>query len=83
MPLPLSDQIPRDALVHDLAIVLAGSLHPSAEIGPRPGDAAARRMRDVLGILDRETAKGIEARLRSVLADDATPVTAPVGDQQR
>ena len=65
----MSDQIPRDALIHDLAIVLAGSLHPSAQIGPAPR-LAARRMQDVLGIPDGEPVKGIEKRLCAVLVDN-------------
>jgi len=72
----MSDQVPRDALIHDLAIVLAGALHPSAELGPAPR-LAARRMQDVLGIADGETVKGIEKRLNAVLVDGMTPVTEP------
>lgn len=69
----MSDQTPRDALIHDLAIVLAGSLHPSAEIGPAPR-LAARRMRDVLGIADGSPVRGIEALLRTILAEGSPAI---------
>ena len=59
------------ALIHDLAIVLAGSLHPSAQIGPAPR-LAARRMQDVLGIADGETVKSIEVKLSTALSPDST-----------
>lgn len=79
----MSDRIPRDALIHDLAIVLAGSLHPAAQIGPAPR-LAARRMQDVLRIPDGALVSDIKARLRAVLVDDAAPVAAsPRGDRKR
>lgn len=62
--------IPREPLIHDLAIVLAGVLHPSAQVGPAPR-LAARRMRDVLGIPDGTPVKDIESRLRAVLARES------------
>lgn len=65
------DQVPRDALIRDLSIVLAGALHPSAKIGPGPR-LAARRMQDVLSIPDGAPRSAVEGRLRAVLADDAT-----------
>jgi hypothetical protein len=61
------------ALIHDLAIVLAGSLHPQAKIGPAPR-LAARRVQDVLGIEDGETVKSIEARIREALAGEPVAV---------
>jgi len=64
-----AEQLPRKALIHDLAIVLAGSLHPSAEIGPAPR-LAAGRLRDVLGVTDGETVKSIERHLRSAFGED-------------
>ncbi len=67
----MTGQVPRDALIRDLSIVLAGALHPSAKIGPGPR-LAARRMQDVLGIPGEATRSAVEARLRAVLADDAT-----------
>ena len=65
-------EIRTGALIHDLAILLAGSLHPSAKIGPAPR-LAARRMQDVLGIEDGETVKSIERRLASVLNENTSP----------
>lgn len=62
----MNTQIPRDALIRDLSIVLAGALHPSAETGP--GRVAARRMQDVLGIPDGALPSDVEKRLREVLA---------------
>jgi|HubBroStandDraft_1064217.scaffolds.fasta_scaffold357030_2 hypothetical protein len=56
-----------DALIHDLAIVLRGVLHPSVEIGP-PARLASRRLADVLGIEDGEMVRDVETRLRSALA---------------
>lgn len=66
----MSTQIPAEPLIHDLAIVLRGALHPSAQLGPA-ARLAARRMQDVLGITDGEMTKDVERRLRSVLAADA------------
>jgi hypothetical protein len=71
-PVTPETAIVRNALIHDLAIMLAGSLHPSAEIGPAPR-LAARRMQDVLGIEDGETVRRIEARLRSALGSEDEP----------
>lgn len=70
---PVSNEIHREALIHDLAIVLAGSLHPSAKIGPAPR-LAARRIQDVFDIEDRAPVRVIEARIGEAL--DAEPVTA-------
>ncbi len=61
------NDIPRDPLIRDLSIVLAGALDPSAVIGPGPR-LAARRMRDVLGLEDGAPRREFEARLREVLA---------------
>jgi hypothetical protein len=63
----MDDRISRDALIHDLAIVLRGVLHPGAEVGP-PARLASRRLRDVLGIKDGDMTKDVEALLRSALA---------------
>lgn len=63
----MSAPMRRDALIHDLAIVLAGSLHPDAQIGPAPR-LAARRLRDVLGITDGERAAVIESMISKALA---------------
>jgi hypothetical protein len=60
-------QVPRDTLIRDLSIVLAGSLHPSAEIPPG-ARLVARRVRDVLEIPDGALAKDVEWRLREALA---------------
>ena len=73
----MNDEIRRDALIHDLSIVLAGSLHPSAKIGPAPR-LAARRIQDVLGIADGETARIIEAHIREAFGiGAATKVSRP------
>jgi hypothetical protein len=55
-----------EALIHDLAIVLGGCLHPSAGLGPAPR-LAANRIRDVLGITPGELTAGIEDRLTAAL----------------
>ena len=62
----MSDTIRREALIHDLAIVLAGSLHPGAKIGPAPR-LAARRMQDVLGIADGAPVGTIEPLIAAAL----------------
>ena len=54
------------ALIHDLAIILRGSLHPSAQIGPSPR-LAAHRVRDVLGITESELTAGVEVKLLRAL----------------
>jgi hypothetical protein len=64
VPVPGGSEIPRLPLIHDLAIVLRGVLHPDAQVGP-PTRLASRRLKDVLGIEDGEMAKGVEARLRA------------------
>ncbi|HEY2086717.1 MAG TPA: hypothetical protein VGH54_11935 [Mycobacterium sp.] len=71
----MSGQIPRDALIHDLAIVLSGALRESAKTGTG-AHLAARRMQDVLGIEDGEPVKAVEARLRGVLAAEPAVLTA-------
>ena len=63
----MSKQIQPEAMIHDLAIVLAGSLHPSAEIGPAPR-LAAHRLRDVLGIEDGAPVRIIEPLIAAALA---------------
>ena len=63
----MSTEIVTGALIHDLAIVLRGSLHPSAEIGPAPR-LAARRIQDVFGLVGGETSMVMERHLRAALA---------------
>lgn len=65
----MSGEVPRDALIRDLAIVLAGALDHRSQILPGP-HLAARRMQDVLGFPDRTLPSKIEALLRGVLVDD-------------
>ena len=65
----MSGPIIQAALIHDLAIVLGGALHPSAQIGPAPRMAASR-IRDVLGITPGELTAGIEDRLSAALGAD-------------
>ncbi len=48
----MSETIRTEALIHDLAIILNGCLHPSAQIGPS-ARFAANRVRDALGITPR------------------------------
>lgn len=55
-----------DAVVHDLAIVLLGALHPSATIGPAPR-LAAERLADVLGVKTGDVTREVEPRLRAAL----------------
>jgi hypothetical protein len=55
-----------EALIHDLAIILGGCLHPSAQVGPGPR-LAANRIRDVLGITPGELTAGIEDKLAALL----------------
>ncbi len=62
-----------EALIDDLAIVLAGSLHPSAEIGPAPR-LAAHRLRDVLGIEDGAPVRTIEPLIAAALGGEPAPV---------
>lgn len=62
----MSTPAQREALIHDLAIVLKGCLHPSAQIGPAPR-LAADRIRDVFGITPGELTAGIEDRLTAAL----------------
>jgi hypothetical protein len=76
----MSGQIPRDALIHDLAIVLSGALRESAKTGTGP-HLAARRMQDVLGIMDGEPVRAVEARLRGVLAPEDESA-APVSEER-
>jgi hypothetical protein len=72
----MSNPIRQEALIHDLAIVLAGSLHPSAEIGPAPR-LAAHRIRDVLGIGDGAPVRIIEPLIAAALADPAATRADP------
>ena len=62
----MSGEIRTEALIHDLAIVLRGCLHPSAMIGPAPR-LAASRIRDVLRITPGELTAGIEDRFADAL----------------
>jgi hypothetical protein len=55
-----------EALIHDLAIVLGGCLHPSAQIGPAPR-LAADRISDALGITPGDLVADIENRLTAAL----------------
>lgn len=55
-----------EALIHDLAIVLTGSLHPSALIGPSPR-LAAQRVADVLGIGEGEMTHSVEHKISQAL----------------
>lgn len=64
----MSGPIRTEALIHDLAIVLRGCLHESAEVG-LPGRLAANRISDVLGITPGELTAGIEDRLAAALAE--------------
>ncbi len=59
-------EIVKSALIHDLSIVLSGSLHPNAQIGPAPR-MAAKRIRDVLGITPGELTADIEDRISAAL----------------
>lgn len=60
----VSEALPRAPLVHDLAIVLRGVLHPDAQVGP-PARLASRRLAEVLGIADGEVNTwNVQARLR-------------------
>jgi hypothetical protein len=59
----------RDILIHDLSIVLAGALHPSAELGPAP-HLAAQRLYEGLGLADGPRASDVEARLRELLGSE-------------
>jgi hypothetical protein len=57
--------LPHAPLIHDLAIVLRGVLHPGAAVGP-PARLASRRLADVLGIADGEANSwNVQARLRA------------------
>lgn len=59
-----------EALIRDLATVLAGASQPHAVIGT-PARLALRRMQDVLGWADGESRKGIGERLAAALAPGA------------
>jgi hypothetical protein len=65
----MTDQISREPLIHDLAIILRGVLHPGVEVGP-PARLASRRLKDVLGIKDGDMTRDVEALLRSALASE-------------
>ena len=68
------ENLPRQPLIHDLAIVLAGALHPGAQLTPG-ARLVASRLRDVLGVDDGDPlygreltgAKDIEAKLSAAL----------------
>ena len=68
------EQFLRQPLIHDLSIVLAGALHPGAQLTPG-ARLVASRLRDVLGIGDGDPlygreltgAKDIEAKLSAAL----------------
>ena len=62
-------EINPSGLIHDLAIVLAGALHPTAELGPAPL-RAAHRIKDALAIGDGELTVGIEDRLANALGGE-------------
>lgn len=69
----MTERLPADALIHDLAIVLRGVLYPGVEVGP-PARLASRRLRDVLGIEGGDMTKDVEARLRGAFgADEPDP----------
>jgi hypothetical protein len=71
----MTDRLPREALIHDLAIVLAGSLHPGAQIGPAPR-LAAHRLRDVLGIEGGTPVRVIEPLIAAALTDATDRIDA-------
>lgn len=75
----MSGPIRTEALIHDLAIVLRGCLHESAQVGPS-ACLAASRIRDVLGITPGELTAGIEDRLTGPLHEGGRQ---SVYDEQR
>ncbi len=68
-----------DALIRDLATVLAGASQPHAVIGT-PARVALRHMQAVLGWADGESRKGIEERLTAALSGCAPEEPAPLPD---
>jgi hypothetical protein len=70
----LDGQLPRQPLIHDLAIVLAGALHPGVHL-PMTGYLASDRLRAALDIGDGDPvygreltgAKDVEAKLSAAL----------------
>jgi hypothetical protein len=74
----------REPLIHDLAVVLAGALHPGAQLTPGT-KLVANRLRDVLRIEDGDpiygyppgAVKRIEARLRAALESGQLPEPVP------
>jgi hypothetical protein len=62
----MSTTTARGTLIHDLSVLLAGALHPSAQLGPAP-HLAARRLREALGLDGWTPSPDVEARLRELL----------------
>lgn len=69
-------EVSRDALIHDLSVVLAGALHRSS-MSPREPLVAAQRLREVLGLEDCPRPSQVQAVLHPLLTSDR----AEAGDE--
>lgn len=67
----MSGEIRSEALIGDLAVILAGALREDARIHPG-SRLAAHRVRDVLGIEDGAFPSDIRRALSAVLAAEET-----------
>ena len=84
------ENLPRQPLIHDLAIVLAGALHPGAHLTPG-AKLVASRLRDVLGVGDGDRvygreltgARDIEAKLSAALGGEPSAMTRTPAPRQQ
>jgi hypothetical protein len=76
----VSGPVLREGLIRDLAVVLKGALDPRTEMVPGPL-LVAKRLRDVLGIQDGDSAARIAKRLAEALASEQPHYHSATGQE--